>query len=194
MPIDFRIVAATNRDLSQAVERGHFRLDLLYRLNVFTIHIPPLRERRTDIPLLAHYFLAKSAREMNRPASRFSAPAMKLLTGYAWPGNVRELENVVERAVVLQRGEEIQATDLPLTSPSEPPSLPKENGLSPGSELSLEGVEKRHIQNVLKEMDGNVSQAARALGIDRVTLYNKIRKYRLRDTEEHEAIPETDKT
>ena len=173
MPVDFRVVAATNRDLPQAVEREHFRLDLLYRLNVFTIHIPPLRERRTDIPLLARYFLAKSAREMGRPACRFSTQAMNLLTEYDWPGNVRELENVVERAVVLQRGEEIQPGDLPLAPSSAPPS-PQEN------ELSLEAMEKRHIQSVLEKMEGNVSKAARALGIDRVTLYNKIRKYDLK--------------
>jgi DNA-binding NtrC family response regulator len=173
LPIDFRVIAATHRNLMQAVEQDLFRLDLFYRLNVFTISIPPLRERRSDIPLLARHFLAKSAREMSRPASSISPAAMQLLTDYAWPGNVRELENAIERAVVLQREEEIQIEDLPLTPSASPPP-------TTAGELSLEEMERHHIQQVLDRMSGNVSKAARTLGIDRVTLYNKIRKYDLK--------------
>jgi len=173
LPVDFRVIAATHRNLKQAVEQKLFRLDLFYRLNVFTISIPPLRERRSDIPLLARHFLTKSAREMGRPTSRISPAAMQLLSDYAWPGNVRELENAIERAVVLQREEEIQLEDLPMT-PSAAPLL------APAGELSLEEMERHHIQQVLDQMSGNVSKAARTLGIDRVTLYNKIRKYDLK--------------
>ena len=173
LPIDFRVIAATHRNLKQAVEQELFRLDLFYRLNVFTISVPPLRERRSDIPLLARHFLTKSAREMGRPANRISPAAMQLLTDYAWPGNVRELENAIERAVVLQREEEIQIEDLPLTPSASPPP-------TAAGELSLEEMERRHIQQILDQMSGNVSKAARTLGIDRVTLYNKIRKYDLK--------------
>ena len=168
--VDFRVIAATHRDLARAVEQETFRLDLFYRLNIFTIPLPPLRQRRADIPLLAQNFLEKAARDIGRPTCGISKPAMELLQTYSWPGNVRELENLIERAVVLQRGEKIQPQDLPLTPPEQPPS--------PG-ELSLSEMEKHHIQTVLDQMSGNVSRAARALEIDRVTLYNKIRKYGL---------------
>ena len=169
LPADFRIIAATNRDLYQSVEVGSFRLDLYYRLNVFTIRLPPLRERREDIVALAHFFLARLARKLGRPACRFSEKAMQQLLQYDWPGNVRELENAIERAVVVQRGEEIRAGDLPLGPP--PPRV---------EETSLAQLERRHIEEVLRQTAGNVSESARKLGIDRTTLYNKIRKYRLR--------------
>ncbi|MFA6108195.1 MAG: sigma-54 dependent transcriptional regulator [Candidatus Latescibacterota bacterium] len=171
LAVDFRVIAATNRNLAEAVAQGSFRLDLYYRLNVFSITLPPLRIRRSDLELLARHFLERSAREMGRPARGFSPEALALLTGYDWPGNVRELQNVIERAVVLQRGELIQAADLPLSVPGTPPAA---------AALSLEEVEKRHIQQVLDQLGGNVSRAARVLGIDRVTLYNKIRRYDLR--------------
>ena len=168
LPADFRVVAATNRDLQEAVDTGHFRLDLYYRLNVFAIHLPPLRERREDIPSLAGFFLKRLAGELGRPACRFSDKAMQQLLQYEWPGNVRELENAIERAVVVQRGEEIRAADLPLG-----PTLPK------AEELSLAQMERHHIEEVLRQMSGNISESARALGIDRTTLYSKIRKYGL---------------
>jgi transcriptional regulator with PAS, ATPase and Fis domain len=168
---DFRIIAATNRDLSKAVEKEKFRLDLYYRINVFKIEVPPLRERPEDISLLAQHFLQKYARAMGRRTSRISREAMQYLMGYDWKGNVRELENAVERAMVVQQGEEIQLNDLPLTK-SDTERL--ERG------LSLADQEKHHIQIVLDQMGGNISGTARALKIDRVTLYNKIRKYGLR--------------
>ena len=168
---DFRVITATHRKLEEVVSRGTFREDLYYRINVFTIAMPPLRERRSDIPLLAQYFLEKMARDMGRQACRFAPAAMNMLVDYAWPGNVRELENAIERAVVLQQGEEIGPEDLPIRKPA--PAAPAADS------LSLAEVEKRHIQGVLWQMGGNISKAARALEIDRVTLYNKIRKYGL---------------
>ncbi|MDA0748312.1 MAG: sigma-54 dependent transcriptional regulator [bacterium] len=172
--IDFRVIAATNRDLEVAVQKDKFRLDLYYRINVFCIHLPPLRERATDIPLLAQFFLEKAAKEMGKQASRISQAAMDRLYSYPWPGNVRELQNAMERAVVVENGEEIKPEDLPL-----PEGAPPEKG----DDLSLAEQEKHHIQAVLDRMEGNVSRAAKALQIDRVTLYNKIRKYDLKRPE-----------
>ncbi len=169
--VDFRVIAATNRDLPGAVKEGKFRLDLYYRINVFTIELPPLRERSTDIPLLAQHFLERSARKMGKPATGLSRDAMQCLKGYDWPGNVRELENAIERAVVIQKGDEIQLEDLPVT---EQPRTHR------AEDLSLAEHERQHIQDVLDQMGGNVSGAARALKIDRVTLYNKIKKYGLK--------------
>lgn len=168
--VDFRCVAATNRRLEKLVEEGTFRPDLYYRLHVFTIDIPPLRERREDIPLLAQHFLVRFATAMNRPAPRLSAAATDLLLSYHWPGNVRELENAIERALLICRQSEIQPQDFPF-------QLHPGNGS--GGDLSLEAVEKRHIEKILRETKSNISRSARILGIDRTTLYNKIRKYGL---------------
>ena len=177
---DFRVITATNQDLPRAVQQGRFRQDLYYRINVFTIDLPPLRERRSDIPILAQYFLQKSAREMGRRTNRVSQKAMQCLMAHTWPGNVRELENAIERAVVVQKGEEILPGDLPLLEGTEPPSRPDAEAPSRSEALSLAEQEKHHIQGVLDRMEGNVSRAAKALEIDRVTLYNKIRKYGLK--------------
>ena len=168
IPVDFRVVAATHRDLRRAVDEDTFRLDLFYRFNVFCIELPPLRERRSDIPLLAQHFLRRYARTMNRQATQFTPEAMLRMRDYDWPGNVRELENAVERAVVLQHGEAIAADDLPLPTDKPKESTPLQ---------SLSDVERHHIERVLCSTSGNVSRAARILGIDRVTLYSKIRKY-----------------
>ena len=167
--VDFRVIAATHRDLDELVHQEKFREDLYYRIKVFSIVLPSLRQRRSDIPLLARHFLEKSAAAMGRQACRFSRKAMQMLMEYEWPGNVRELENAIERAVVLQQGDEIQLEDLPVKQPA---------ATAPGS-LSLSELEKHHIRAVLWQMGGNISRAARALEIDRVTLYNKIRKYGL---------------
>ncbi|MBT3343821.1 MAG: sigma-54-dependent Fis family transcriptional regulator [Gemmatimonadetes bacterium] len=171
LPVDFRVVAATHRDLDRAVQDGSFRQDLYYRFNVFNIQLPPLRDRRNDIPMLAAHFLEASARKMGRSAVDFTADAMASLQGHDWPGNVRELENTVERAVVLQQGAHIGADDLPL--PTAGTGAIARTTISP----SLAEVEHTHIERILRETKGNISQAARVLGIDRVTLYNKIRKY-----------------
>ena len=167
---DFRVICATNRDLEKAVKEGSFREDLYYRLNVFTIELPPLRGRRGDIARLAHYFLEKYVRQMNKAIQGFTPPAMLALKAYDWPGNVRELENAIERAVVVSKGPMIEREHLPLQS-----MVPSTNGGK-----KLEDVETRHIDLVLKECGWNVTKAASVLGIDRVTLYHKIERYGLK--------------
>jgi DNA-binding NtrC family response regulator len=165
---DFRIIAATNQDLEVAVREGRFREDLYWRLNVFTIDLPPLRERPEDIQALAEHFLERFTLAMNRPRMRFSAEALETLRSYTWPGNVRELQNAIERAVVLGKPPTIDVGDLPLRLAS--------TTEHPGP-LSLEEIEKAHIRRVLDGCDWNISQAAKLLGIDRGTLYAKIRRY-----------------
>jgi DNA-binding NtrC family response regulator len=170
--VDFRCVAATNKRLEDLVKEGVFRPDLYYRLNVFAIDLPPLRERREDIPLLAAHFVEKFASQMNRPVPRVSSQALDLLIEYSWPGNVRELENAVERALLISREPELQPSDFPFQS----------RPAAPGAEAarSLEDMERQHIQKVLEETGGNLSRAARILDIDRTTLYNKLKRYGLR--------------
>jgi len=165
---DFRLICATNRDLEEAVEEGDFRKDLYYRINVFSIFVPPLEERRSDIIPLAEYFIKQYARSMAKPVRELTQDAKDILLQYSWPGNVRELENAIERAMVVGEGSTIEADDLPMQL--------KQNGEEPDS-MSLEAMEKEHIQRVLNEMEGNVTQSAKLLGIDRVTLYNKMKKY-----------------
>ncbi|MCJ7503816.1 MAG: sigma-54 dependent transcriptional regulator [Acidobacteriia bacterium] len=166
--VDFRAIAATNRDLEAKVKEGTFRPDLFYRLNVFELRLPSLRERRDDIPLLADHFLRKYARAMNKRFTCISKPAVDLLMHYDWPGNVRELENAIERAMVIGREPEIQISDFPLQVSS---------GTQPPLGQTLEDVERAHILKVLEGCSWNQSLAARVLKIDRVTLYNKIKKY-----------------
>jgi two-component system response regulator HydG len=170
MKVDFRCIAATNKDLKTMVDAGTFRPDLFYRLNVVSIELPALRERKDDVPLLIDYFLQKFSQAMNRPLPELAPDALSLLLSYDWPGNVRELENAIERAMVIRRGNRVEASDFPfqLAQP------PKANG------RSLEEVERGHIEVVVKESSGNLSQAARILHIDRTTLYNKLRRYGLR--------------
>jgi DNA-binding NtrC family response regulator len=168
--VDFRIIAATNTDLEKKVADKEFREDLYYRLNVFSIQIPPLRERAMDIPLIANYFLEKYAHSMNKDVTSISPEAMKMLTQYSWPGNIRELRNTIERAlVVVGKKNRIESEDLNLLFSS------KTN--TPGN--SLEEMEKAHIQRILEQSDWNISRSAETLKIDRVTLYNKIKKYGL---------------
>ncbi|HPE42471.1 MAG TPA: sigma-54 dependent transcriptional regulator [Bacteroidales bacterium] len=166
---DFRVICATNRDLKKMVNEGSFREDLYYRLNVVNINVPPLRERKDDIPLLVNYFITKYCKSMSRPLVNMEAAAMKRLQDYDFPGNVRELENIIERAIVVGNGKEIKLRDLPL---SKPVTLSKTE--------SLNDLEKQHIAQVLTKYSWNISRAAQALGIDRVTLYNKIKKYDLK--------------
>ena len=171
--VDVRIVAATNRDLKKAVAEHKFRDDLYYRLNVIPIVIPPLRQRREDVPLLVENFVERLAVEMKKRLDGVSPEAMNALLAHDWPGNVRELRNVLERGAVVATGAVIQLPDLGLPSAAEAPPRP-------GALASLEEVEKRHVGTVLAHTGGNVSQSARILGIDRVTLYNKMRKYGIR--------------
>jgi DNA-binding NtrC family response regulator len=166
--VDFRAIAATNRDLEAKVKEGTFRPDLFYRLNVFEIRLPSLRERREDIPLLVDHFIRKYARAMNKRFTSISKPAVDILMHYDWPGNVRELENAIERAMVIGREPEIQVSDFPLQVSS---------GTPPPEGQTLDDVERAHILKVLEGCNWNQSLAARILKIDRVTLYNKIKKY-----------------
>ena len=168
--VDFRIIAATNSDLEKKVAEKDFREDLYYRLNVFSIQIPPLRERTMDIPPIAHYFLDKYARSMNKDVADISPETMRILTQYNWPGNIRELRNTIERAlVVVGKKNRIEVEDLNLLF------LSKAN--PPGD--SLEEIEKAHVKRILEQSDWNISRSAETLKIDRVTLYNKIKKYGL---------------
>jgi DNA-binding NtrC family response regulator len=171
VPLDFRVVAATNRDLPALVKAGGFREDLFWRLNVFVIDLPPLRARPDDVPSLAHHFLERFAKAMSRKRLRFSPEAEAALAAYAWPGNVRELQNAVERAVVVARGEVVEASDLPLTITQAGAA-----GAGPGS---LAQAERAHVLSVLEATGWNITRAARILDVDRVTLYHKIRKYEL---------------
>ena len=177
--VDARIIAATNRDLRKAAETGQFRDDLYYRLNVIPITLPPLRERLEDVPLLVEHFLETLNLEMSHRIEEVSADALAALMRYDWPGNVRELRNVLERGMVVAKGALIMPEDLGLDAVTTPRQAPID------VTLSLDEVEHRHIAAVLQHGGGNVTHAARILGIDRVTLYNKIRKYGLRRVEEH---------
>jgi len=172
---DFRVISATNEDLEKAVKEGRFREDLYYRLNVFEIYIPPLRERREDIPPLADYFLKKLAKSMNKQVKSFTGEATGMLMRYDWPGNVRELKNVIERSLVVAKGSQIDVDEL--SFPFTPRAEPEEEAAAGEQGLSLNDVEKRHIERILKMTDWNVSRAAKTLGVERATLYNKMKKY-----------------
>ena len=169
--IDVRILAATNQDLKASILKGGFREDLFYRLNVISIHVPPLRERKEDIPLLAKAFVEQQCMEMNKENVKISPGAMRPLMDYHWPGNVRELENIIERALVIGSGNEIVADDLPFS--------PRETGPS-DSPKSLKMMEKAHIVMILEQTNWNISKAAREMDIDRQTLYNKMNKYAIK--------------
>jgi DNA-binding NtrC family response regulator len=176
---DVRFVAATNRDLPKAVQQGQFRDDLFYRLNVIALTLPPLRERREDIPLLVEHFVETLGAQTGRRVDGVSAEALDALCAHDWPGNVRELRNALERALVVAPGRIIEKKDLGLTAPGA--GAAGNHGTH--RRASLEEVEHEHIEAVLADTGGNVSQAARILGIDRVTLYNKMKKYGLRREE-----------
>ncbi len=166
--VDVRILAATNRDLKTAISENKFREDLFYRLNVISIPVPPLRNRKDDIPLLVKAFIRRYCLEMNKDPVKMTPSALNLLMDYNWPGNVRELENVIERALVIGRGKEIVPEDLPFSRKQVgPEKMPN----------SLKLMEKMHIKRILDETNWNISQTARLLEIDRQTLYNKIAKY-----------------
>ena len=172
--VDVRILAATNRDLNASIAKGDFREDLFYRLNVISIHVPPLRERKEDIPLLANAFIKQQCMEMNKEIVKISSVALRQLMDYHWPGNVRELENIIERALVIGSGKEIMSDDLPFS---------QRDISTPDSPKSLKMMEKAHIIMILEQTKWNVSKAARELDIDRQTLYNKMNKYTIKKGE-----------
>ncbi len=165
---DFRVLCATNRDLKGLVDKGLFREDLYYRLNVVNINVPPLRERIEDIPLLITYFIKKYCSSMNRPEIPIEPAALQRMEEYSFPGNIRELENMVERAIVVGNGKKIMLRDLPLIKEKSQPSFE-----------SLDDLGKKHILQILNKYSWNITVSAKALKLDRVTLYNKIKKYGL---------------
>ena len=167
--VDFRLICATNKNLEKLVEEEKFREDLYYRINVFSIFLPPLRKRKSDIIMLANHFIQKYARSMGKPKKSIASNVQEMMLEYAWPGNVRELENAIERAMVIGKGPEITIEDLPLHINT----TEKSNS----GKVKLSDLEKDHILRILEETGGNVTKAANLLGIDRVTLYNKMKKY-----------------
>ncbi len=172
---DVRVIAATNKDLEKMVQSGKFREDLYFRLNVLPIHVPPLRERREDVPLLVAHFAERFCRRNNRRIPKFEPEVLRLLQGYAWPGNVRELQNLVERLIILSEGEQIRRSDVPaflahVPNPAE--SIP------PGGKTLAEvreAAERAYIRRCLEAAGGNVSQAARLLGMERTNLHKKMK-------------------
>ena len=177
IPVDVRLVAATNKDLEDAVKNGRFRKDLYYRISVFPIVIPPLRERREDIPLLAKHFLEKHTKRNGKSISGISTATLRLLLQYDWPGNVRELENAIERAVLLETDDVLQVKNMP---PQLSPIVDSgKGGAAPTSVLPLAVVERQALVNALEASDNNVTEAARRLGLGRATLYRKLKKHEL---------------
>jgi DNA-binding NtrC family response regulator len=169
--VDVRVVSATNANLQADVAEGRFREDLLFRLNTIEVHLPPLRDRREDIPALAMHFLRRHAARYRKPLTGFDAGGMQALLGHSWPGNIRELDHAIERAVLLAHGDQIRAGDLGLrATTSAAPRL---------EDLPLEDVEKMLIQKALSRYEGNVSRAAQALGLSRSALYRRIASYGL---------------
>ncbi len=169
--VDVRVISATNADLTAEVKAGRFREDLLFRLNTVEIRLPPLRERRADIPLLAAHFLRRYADRYRKSAATFAPDAMEALLGHAWPGNVRELDHTVERAVLMAEADFVRAVDLGLTAGA--------NGALSLDQMSLEEVERVLIQKALARAAGNVSEAARALGLSRSALYRRLKQHGL---------------
>jgi len=178
IPVDVRFIGATHRDLKEDVEKGYFRQDLYYRLNVITIHLPPLIDRDGDIPLLAHHFLAQKSQSMKKDIDEIDREAMDLLCQYSWPGNVRELENIIERAVALENGPAIRVNDLPEYIRN----LSIETYRHTSSSVpTLEEQEKHYIKWVLEKSGGNKTKAAKIMGIDRVSLWRKLKRYGIED-------------
>jgi two-component system, NtrC family, response regulator HydG len=175
--VDVRILAATNISLADRVKQNKFREDLFYRLSVVPINIPPLRERKEDIPQLLKHFLQKYNQKLSKDIRGFTNEAKKAIIDYDWPGNIRELENTIERAVVLTRGNKVGLDDLIYHGIGSSRSMVHSVG---GRQKTLEEVEKEYIKSVLKSQHGNKSRTARILGIDRKTLYSKIKKYKIK--------------
>jgi two-component system response regulator HydG len=177
--VDVRVLAASNRKLEEEVAQGTFRDDLYYRLNVVSLHVPPLRDRREDIPLLVEYFMEKFANKNNRQISGITPRCMALLLNYPWPGNVRELENAIERGIILMRGDYLDEESLPITVRRF--AMKSEAQLAPATSPPglLEEAEQIVIKNILAETGGNKSEASRRLNITRKTLLSKMHKYGL---------------
>jgi DNA-binding NtrC family response regulator len=171
---DFRVIAATNRNLETAIKNEIFREDLYYRLNVITFQMPPLRDRKEDIPLLAEHFLRRFSQETNKPVDKISREAIDEMMLYEWPGNVRELENAIERAVVVGKERDVRPEDLPFRRSDDPNFIPQN---------ALKDIEKAHIKKMLDNNQWNIAKSSKILGIDRTTLYNKIKRYNIKKSD-----------
>jgi transcriptional regulator with GAF, ATPase, and Fis domain len=177
--VDVRIITATNRDLEVEVQEGRFREDLFYRLNVFPIHVPPLRERPEDIPILADYFLRRAAPRLGRHFLGIEPSSMQRLQQFRWPGNVRQLQNVIERSAILCDGAELEVSDAALGEPRDRPAAPATmDGMFTG-QPTLEEVKKRYISHLLTVTRGNMLRAAAILDVDRRSLYRMVSRYQL---------------
>jgi transcriptional regulator with PAS, ATPase and Fis domain len=176
LPVNVRWIAATNRELRSEVAAGRFRQDLYFRINVVGMHLPPLSQRKNDVPLLAYYFLRKHALRMGREVSEISPEAMEILNDYDYPGNVRELANLIERGVALARDIELGANELPAELAERSIHIVRERG---NRLPTLMEREADYIRFVLEHCDGNRTRAAQILGIDRVSLWRKLKKYQL---------------
>jgi two-component system response regulator HydG len=181
---DVRLLAATNQDLEDSVEAGRFRQDLLFRINVIQVDVPPLRARGNDVLLLAQHFIEQTARRSQRPVKGLTSAVADKLVSYSWPGNVRELQNSIERAVALTEHEKIVVEDLPEKVRDYRSATIMIDSHDPGELLSMDQVEKRYINRVLEAVGGNKAQASRILGFDRKTLYRKLERYCLGDNQE----------
>lgn len=175
LKVDVRIIAATNKDLLKAVNAGEFREELYYRLNVINIQIPPLRERREDIPLLVRHFIEQLAHELEKNVNDITENAMRMLMDYNWPGNVRELENTIERALISCKANVLSEEDFIFLSKTRG----RKESWSVPTDQSLQNVERSVIEATLRRLDGNIKETATVLGIDRSTLYEKIKKYNI---------------
>jgi DNA-binding NtrC family response regulator len=173
LKFDVRLIAATNKNLEDEVKKGSFREDLFYRINVITVPLPPLQDRKEDIPLLVNHFLQKYAQRLGNPSVKIAREAMQMLVNYDWPGNVRELENMVERAVALCEGETIEATDLPEKLTRVRIAIRDLDKY----EMTLDALEEDHIKKVLQKVSGDKAKAAQILGINLSTLYRKLARY-----------------
>ena len=171
-PIDVRIISTSNRDIGTSVQQGRFREDLYYRLKVIDIELPPLRERREDIPILVQHFIHKFGKELKRSVSGISEGALKILVSYSWPGNVRELENIIQRAITMSQHEVILPDDLPASIIQKTDEKLFEKAME--EKFTLDQLEKEYVKRVLIETGGNKSKAAEILGLDRKTLYRKL--------------------
>ena len=180
--IDVRLIAATNADLEEEAKKENFRSDLFYRLNVIPIHIPPLRHRQDDIPLLVEHFIAKYCRRNKTAQKSIGRETLEILNKYHWPGNVRELENSIERAVLLSRADEIGPADFPAKI-TENKGQPLAASETPGNP-TLESIERAYIHYIMDQTDGKKAKAARILGIDSSTLYRKLERYKIKDRNE----------
>ncbi|MDQ3258694.1 MAG: sigma 54-interacting transcriptional regulator, partial [Acidobacteriota bacterium] len=180
-PVDFRLVTSTNRPPADAIRDGMLRDDLFYRISTITIHVPPLRERTEDIQILSEHFLKLYARKYARPITGISQSAYGRLFGHSWPGNVRELQNVLERAVLLAKGNKIDPVDLPFENGAAPAgtAVAQGGGWDVPPNMTLEDIEKIVIERTLQRTGGNKQAAANLLGIYRPRLYSKIRKYKI---------------